>query len=428
MRCRGRLSNAPIPYDSKFPIILSSKSNFTKLVVNECHLSVGHNLCRDTLTQVRTKYWIPKGRQFVKKVLRECIICRRFESKPLSYPSPPDLPEYRLRDTHAFDAIGIDYAGPVYVKNIYGQSKEMHKAWIGLITCASSRAVYLDLVSDSSSTECILLLKRFISRYGAPSNITSDNGKCFVSAETQDFATSRNIMWKFNLESAPWQGGFFERLVKSVKRCLKKILINARLNFLEMLTLLTKIELIINNRPLTYIYDDVEELPLTPNNLIYGRLLNQVVNDTKDTQDELTFENLTERVDNVNRILLHFWKRWKAEYVVDLREHHKLKKGCSDDCELSVNDIVLVVNDKQPRYLWRIGRIQELIKGRDDKVRGAKVLTKTDQGHFSTLRRPINQLILLELNKHTSELANVEKAIGIPKVTFIDEANIETNI
>ena len=55
-----------------------------------------------------------------------------------------------------------------------------------------------------------------------------------------------SIKWVFNLEKAPWWGGFFERMVQSVKRCLKKSIGKARLSYHELTTVLTEIEAIIN--------------------------------------------------------------------------------------------------------------------------------------------------------------------------------------
>ena len=80
---------------------------------------------------------------------------------------------------------------------------------------------------------------------------------------------SRNIEWRTNIEAAPWQGGFFERMVRSVK----KILFNSRLTYEEMITVLSNVETIVNNRPITYTYDELTQTPLTPNHLLYGRRL-----------------------------------------------------------------------------------------------------------------------------------------------------------
>ena len=79
------------------------------------------------------------------------------------------------------------------------------------------------------------------------------------------------------MEKAPWWGGFYERMVKGVKRCLRKTLGNARLSYDELLTLVIEVEGTLNVRPLTYIYEesDLEE-PLTPAHLMYGRRLTQL--------------------------------------------------------------------------------------------------------------------------------------------------------
>ena len=134
VRCKGRIGEAPLPYDTRYPIFLTKDCRFSELLIHQAHAAVGHNGCRDILTYLRRNYWIPKCRNFIRKLVQDCKLCKRFEGKPLAYPSSPDLPEFRVRDTHAFDCVGLDYAGPVYVKNIYGDSNKMFKAWIGLIT------------------------------------------------------------------------------------------------------------------------------------------------------------------------------------------------------------------------------------------------------------------------------------------------------
>ena len=52
----------------------------------------------------------------------------------------------------------------------------------------------------------------------------SDNGSVYQPEITEEFAANRGMKWKFIIEGAPWTGGAWERLVASVKRCLKKII------------------------------------------------------------------------------------------------------------------------------------------------------------------------------------------------------------
>ena len=98
-------------------------------------------------------------------------------------PAAPPLPKFRLSDDFAFTNIGVDHADPLYVKDIYSQTKEMHKVYIVLYTCASSRAVHLDLALDTSSRSFIRSFERFIGRRGIPSFVLSGNGKAFKSLQ-----------------------------------------------------------------------------------------------------------------------------------------------------------------------------------------------------------------------------------------------------
>ena len=75
-----------------------------------------------------------------------------------------------------------------------------------------------------------------------------------------------------NFPRAPWWGGFFERMVLSVKRCLEKTLGNVRVMYEEFETSLIEVEGILNSPPLMYLYEDLEE-PLTPASLRIGRRL-----------------------------------------------------------------------------------------------------------------------------------------------------------
>ena len=100
----------------------------------------------------------------------------------------------------------------------------------------------MELVPDLVAGTFIRCFKCFISRRGIPKLIVSDNAKTFNSAskslsalfdlvEEQKFLQSLRATWRFNTERAQWWGGFFERLIRSVKRCLKKTLRNARLTY-----------------------------------------------------------------------------------------------------------------------------------------------------------------------------------------------------
>ena len=176
-----------------------------------------------------------------------------------------------------------------------------------------------------------------MARRGFPELIISDNVKTFKAAATQltrifndpDVMSSllkRKIQWKFNLEKAPWWGGVFERMIKSTKRCLKKTLGRARLTYEELLTVLTEVECILNSRPLTYLYPDDLEEPLTPPHLISGRRLLSLPDASRSgTDNSSAHETVTRRARYLQKLMDHLWNRWRREYIPALRESHRLK-------------------------------------------------------------------------------------------------------
>ena len=113
--------------------------------------------------------------------------------------------------------------------------------------------------------------RRFVSRFGLPATLISDNAKTFKSAsrevkniirsvEVQRHLTDQGANWQFIIERAPWWGGFWERMVRTVKRVLKRVIGRSNLNYDELYTILTEVESIVNDRPITYVYDDVESI------------------------------------------------------------------------------------------------------------------------------------------------------------------------
>ena len=286
------------------------------------------------------------------------------------------------------------------------------------LTCASSRAIYLDFVPELSSEAFLQSFKRFVGRRGIPTEVLSDNAKTFKSVEVHDYIRSIRIKWGFNVEGAPWWGGFFERLVKSVKRCLKKVVRNARLTYEELLTVLIEIEGVLNSRPLTYVYDD-DLQPLTPSQLVIGRRLltnrNSVITETEQIQDRRV---ITKREKHLQKILNHFWNRWRREYVTELREHHRRKNTKGKIAE--IGNVVSVYEDKIPRHLWKLGRVEKLLVGRDGKVRAAELTTNEKAGKTITMRRPIQKLFPLEVND--SKTNEDEFAI-----TFVEHAKEEND-
>ena len=210
----------------------------------------------------------------------------------------------------------------------------------------------------------------------------------------------------FNVERAPWWGGAFERLVRSTKWCLRKLIGRAQFSFDELVTTLAEIESVVNSRPLTYVSAGDTEEPLTPSHLIAGRRIHSLPDhlshfeDVGDEEFSLNPTQLTRRMKHLADILNHFWNRWRSEYLSELREVHSYAaktQSKSEHSVVSVGNIVVVHNEHLPRGLWKLGKIVSVMKGRDNLVRGATVKIGTKDGRRILLNRPIQLLYPLEV-------------------------------
>ena len=402
--CKGRLENSDLDIEAKYPVILPKDNKFTELLVLDCHERVHHCRVRTTLAEVRSRFWITKGRQYVKKIIRNCFVCKKLEGKPFNPPATSALPDFRVVKTPPFSKIGVDFAGPLYTKV---SKNVMNKAYIVLFTCCVTRALHLELVTDLHASTFVNCLRRFCSRRGTPTLIVSDNAKTFKATSkllrnlqredrVAEFLEKRRIVWRFNLERSPWMGGIFERMVQSVKKCLRKVLGSAKLSFDELSAVLAEVESTLNSRPLTYEYET--EQVLTPSHLNFGRRLTPISWDIGDSSEieENTNDSLRKRYLYLSRKLDHFWNRWKKEYITDLREQHKLKESTPN--KISEGDAVLVHDENAKRGQWKIGVIEKLIVGKDGQVRGASVrMTIPGRGKLQYLNRPVQKLYPLEI-------------------------------
>ena len=177
---------------------------------------------------------------------------------------------------------------------------------------------------------------------------------------------------------------------------MKKAVRHKRLTYVELVTFLQDVECVLNNRPFCEPCDEEQEV-LTPNHLLYGRRL-EVMNypdNNDDVREDRSEASLTRRTKHLLVTMEHFWKRWKNEYLLCLRDYYK--KGQSKANEIiDIDDVVIIAEEKAPRHLWNLGRVIDLIKGKDNVLRGACVkVGKTG----SIINRPINKLYPLEVRQ-----------------------------
>ena len=117
------------------------------------------------------------------------------------------------------------------------------------------------------------------------------------------------------------------------------------------------------------------------------------------------------RARHLNMILGHFWKRWRAEYLLELRNAHCRVKRAIGSSLVSVGDLVLVHDEGHPRSHWKLGKVERILKSKDGQNRGAEVRVKAKKSKRSLLRRPLQLLYPLEVSCAVSETAQPEPVL-----------------
>ena len=252
LECRGRIQG-------KYPIFIPDDCEFARKLVELEHCKTLHGGIGLTIASLREMFWIPRLPSLVKKCIKSCYGCKRFQARAALAPPPGLLPRERTERSTAFEVVGVDFAGPIR----YRQTKNREgKCYLVLFACGLSRALHLELLLSLETVEFLGALKRFIARRGRPKRIYADNAKTFVAAAKwlkktmqdesfHDSLARYGISWQFNLSRAPWWGGQFERLVGLFKRPFYKTIGAGLLTYGELSEIVLNVEVELNNRPLS---------------------------------------------------------------------------------------------------------------------------------------------------------------------------------
>ena len=113
IRCYGQLNNADLPEETINSILLPRREKVVKLLIEDHHKKKFHTEVNHTLPQVRMKYWIPKGRAIVKRVLGKFNVFQKYQGCPFKMPSMSPCSSNKVIRSLQFQYTGLDYLGPL---------------------------------------------------------------------------------------------------------------------------------------------------------------------------------------------------------------------------------------------------------------------------------------------------------------------------
>lgn len=372
-----------------FPILLSKDSVLTSLLIRNMHEHMAHAGTYNVLTYLRKKFWISHPFTTVKKVLKTCVVCKRFNSRTVR------LNQNSYRDFRSnppcepFRSVFIDYIGPYVVKN----NNVRQKVWLLAITCLWSRYINLKVCSDMTVRIFLQAFQMHIFEHGLPALVMSDLGSQLVSGaniitDHLNSIESKSFLAENGMSSVTFEqyfkgnsslGSLVEVCVKLTKRVIygtikKNILLKE-----DFLFIIAQAVSLLNKRPVAFrepLRDDNPDIPqpISPEMLVYGRELitpNVIPSLEADSSENWipsasgeqgNFSTAMSRIRNVRANLVTSYNREFLQNLLDQATNVKDRYKPVSHNLLEVGDIIMLKETHMKSSDYPMARVDKIIK------------------------------------------------------------------
>lgn len=363
--------------------ILPFDSWISTLLAREAH-NTNHEGIAGTLLKMRGKAWVVKGRRLAKRMVDNCVTCKKIKAKQCQQ-IMSDLPPERVNPAKPFEYTTVDLFGPYMVKDEVKKRVKI-KAWGIAFCCMASRAIHADVVCDQSSEGFLLTYQRFTALRGHPRKIWSDPGTNFVGAkpalqdlyryidsinktELEEKASKNGTewFWKIHPADSPHRNGAAEAAVKLVKRALNNLAGDGIFTWSELQTFLFMAANVVNERPIDARVQSREDCVnyVSPNCLLLGRA------SPKGDSANFNFEGYAyKRLQSIQSEISKFWKKWCQLAGPNLFVRNKWH---TKERNVAVGDIVWIADQNALRSQYKLGRVVNVNPDKKGIVRDANI-------------------------------------------------------
>lgn len=390
IRINSRVNEPKENYAQKFAPLLPRKSQLAVTLLFDYHYKHNHVGIETQVADLRSRFWMPQARAALRKVQSMCNYCGFRRANPVEYKMSA-LPNVRTStNLRPFEVTGLDCAGPFIV---YARNGHQKKVWILIFTCTMSRFVCLHVLDDLSSLSVFEAIMVLWTNHGPVKQFISDNGTNFVGAANvihqekqkliqflkdsnkeieSKLAQEKFVRWTFIPVQSPWFGGFYERLIQTVKKSIETSIEGKKVTKTEFNIALQEASHRINCRPLSHnpISSEDEEV-LTPHHLVKlrsGWPLLPSVHGIKNIPDPKKDKDQYRR----GRIIAdEMLRKFVAYYLPVLTKRTKWFKDFSP---IKEGDLVLLIDPNLTRKAWERARVEKVYMSKDGNVRVVDLL------------------------------------------------------
>ena len=386
---------------SYFPLLLPKCSILTDLIIVDIHQRLSHSGIYPVLSELRKQFWVPCVFSVVKRLLRLCVHCKRYNGRTVQL-NQGMYRDFRVSPNEVpFANMFLDYAGPFTVHI----GHEATKVYVLVITCLYTRAVNLVVSVNLTVEEFIRALSLHSFEYGVPLRVISDAGTQIVAGADVigNFLNDQDTKLYFEengcgvlafeqfYKGKKELGGLVECCVKMCKRLLSGSMGKNVLSLREFEYFVAQAKHLINRRPVAFknsLRDtSSSELPepITPERLIHGHDLIsvnlipslQMVDDDSILDPDYDINSVRSIDRKLKKVRSQLFKVYHAEFLPQLvyqaTDDQKRYTPVSHT-KLEVGDIVLIKEDMTKRSNFPMARVVDVQVNNLGEVTGASLV------------------------------------------------------
>ena len=416
----SRVQNFPVTFGGSEASVYALPSHgLARRIAASFHQKY-HKDVDTVVAHIRSQFWIPQLRRIVTNLDRKCRFCLILRQK-ICGQIMGKLPLERTNPSKAFEVVFLDIFGPLTMKDsVVKKGARVNKnVWGSLFACAGSRAVYIDVVEDSTSESVLHCVRRLMADKGAVRRIISDPGPNLVGAasalaevregwsqaELQEFGAKNGLEWDFIMAASQHQNGSAEVLIKLCKGIMKSLMkaIGTKVLFMnELFTCFKEVANLCNERPIGLKPNQSADLQyLSPNSLLLGRCSDRISAgpfQNKDYFEARPHDDRT-RFLLVQKITEQFWQNWNKLYFPTLLRRQKWHV---EERNLRIGDVCVVKENNVLRGNWRLCRVSNVFPDSDDVVRNVEI--KVPPPSIDGTPEYKKNMVMGLLNRHVKNL------------------------
>ena len=369
---------------------------------------------------------ILKGKQLFKDISDDCIFCSKLRQQYVRKLMGP-LSDKQLCISPVFYFCLLDLWGPITIQcpgyeKVTRNRKQDYQMHLMVMGCVVTGCINVQVIEKRDAGGVLDGLNRFFNETSVPKIMYPDQDGALMKALSKgeislldlqgNLHRERGIMFEYCVPQGHYEHGRIERRIRMLQECLDRSeMRNSKCTALGWQCIAKAIERECNSIPIGFLHHQGTANPLL-RVLCPSLLKNGTVSDRAPRHLFSIPNSANDIMSQVVTIYNLWFQLWNTNYVPLCMDRPKWN---IDDENLREGDLVYFkMTDSKLAADWRLGKIEYVIQGRDDRIRNVgisyKCDTEGDGYRHSVVERPSRAIVKLWNVEDTTLLDDMKNA------------------